>query len=64
MLREEAFHVMACVSRLVRGSGPCGGSKCCGGRGVACVYSGKGSLYRKASNNNCLGRYGNVVRKS
>ena len=63
VLREEAFHVMAYVSRLVSGSCPVGGSKCCVGRGVGWVYSSKGSLYLKASSSNCLGRYGNAVLK-
>ena len=60
VLREEAFHVIACVSWLVSGSDVGDGGKCCGGRGVGWVYSSNGSLYLNASTSSCFGRYGNA----
>lgn len=45
VLSEDAFHVMAYVSRLVRGSWPGGGVELGIGAGLGNVYSWMGSLY-------------------
>jgi hypothetical protein len=59
VLSEEAFHVMAYVSRLVSGIGSDVGDGV-GIGGLGCVYSFMGSLYLKASVMSCFGRYGNA----
>ena len=63
VLSEDAFHVMAYVSRLVRGSWPGGGVELGIGAGLGNVYSWMGSLYLNASIRSWLGMYGNAACK-
>jgi hypothetical protein len=63
VLSEDAFQVMAYVSRLVRGIGSGGGVELGVIEGVGYVYSLIGSLYRRASVRSCRGRYGNAACK-
>lgn len=63
VLREDAFQVVAYVSRLVGGIGPGSGVELGGGDRVGYVYSFIGSLYRNASVKSWRGRYGNASCK-
>jgi hypothetical protein len=63
VLSEDAFQVMAYVSRLVRGIGTDGGVELRVGVGLGNVYSGMGSLYLNASVRSRFGRYGNASCK-